>query len=67
MTNDIGTVTMLNRTMLVFLTVIFSASAVLAQDKKLEPFNFAYASVTGNRAPLRVGRDNEILEKHGLI
>ena len=51
---------------LAFFCLILSTSAALAQDKKLEPFNFAYASVTGNRAPLWVGRDNGIFEKYGL-
>ena len=51
---------------LAFFCLILSTSAALAQDKKLEPFNFAYASVTGNRTPLWVGRDNGIFEKYGL-
>ena len=54
---------MTTRILLVLSILIISTGAALAQDRKAEPFNFAYASVTGNRAPLFVGRDNGIFEK----
>jgi ABC-type nitrate/sulfonate/bicarbonate transport system substrate-binding protein len=42
------------------------AGSVPAQEKKLEPFVVAYTAVTGNRAPLWVGKDARIFEKYGL-
>ncbi len=36
------------------------------QEKKLEPLNVSYASVTGTRAPLWIAKDMGLFEKHGL-
>ena len=41
-------------------------SVARAQEKKLEPVSISYASVTGTRAPLWIGKDMGIFEKHGL-
>ena len=38
----------------------------ISQERKLEPFIAAYASVTANRAPLWIARDTGLFEKYGL-
>ena len=42
------------------------ASAVAAQEKKLEPLVVSYASVSGSRAPLWIAKEMGLFEKYGL-
>src|SRR5882724_4939292 len=42
------------------------ASAVAAQDKRLEPVVVSYASVSGSRAPLWIAKEMGLFEKYGL-
>jgi NitT/TauT family transport system substrate-binding protein len=46
--------------------IFLSVASAQGQERKLEPFVFAYTSVTGNRAPIWVGKDAGIFEKYGL-
>ena len=46
--------------------IFLSVASARGQERKLEPFVFAYTSVTGNRAPIWVGKDAGIFEKYGL-
>ena len=42
------------------------ASVGHSQEKKLEPLNVSYASVSGTRIPLWIAKDTGLFEKHGL-
>ena len=46
--------------------IFLSVASAQGQERKLDPFVFAYTSVTGNRAPIWVGKDAGIFEKYGL-
>ena len=46
--------------------IFLSVASARGQERKLEPFVLAYTSVTGNRAPIWVGKDAGIFEKYGL-
>ena len=54
------------RGIFVVLVILFSVASARGQEKKLEPFVLAATSVTGNRAPIWVGKDAGIFEKYGL-
>ena len=46
--------------------IFLSVASAQGQERKLVLFVFAYTSVTGNRAPIWVGKDAGIFEKYGL-
>ena len=48
------------------LGVFLASTAVLAQDKKLDPLIVSYSSFTGNRAPLWIAKETGLYEKYGL-
>ena len=54
------------RGIFVVFVILFSVASARGQEKRLEPFVFAATSVTGNRAPIWVGKDAGIFEKYGL-
>lgn len=51
------------------LVVLFALGSGIAQEKaerKLQPLNVSYASVTGSRIPLWIAKDTGLFEKYGL-
>ena len=46
--------------------VFLNPQFAISQERKLEPFIVAYASVTANRAPLWIAKDTGLFEKYGL-
>lgn len=51
------------------LVVLFALGSGIAQEKaerKLQPLNVSYASVTGSRIPLWIAKDAGLFEKYGL-
>ena len=63
---SVATPTMKQRAAFTIFAILFSSAVAPAQEKKLDPFIFAYTSVTGNRAPIWVGKDAGIFEKYGI-
>src|SRR5437870_5235109 len=63
---SVATPTMKQRAAFTIFAILFSSAVAPAQERKLDPFVFAYTSVTGNRAPIWVGKDAGIFEKYGL-
>jgi NitT/TauT family transport system substrate-binding protein len=48
------------------LLLLFSATGLTAQEKKLDSFTISYASVSGTRGPLWIAKDLGLFEKYGL-
>jgi NitT/TauT family transport system substrate-binding protein len=48
------------------LILCISPAVVSSEEKKLEPLNASYPSVTGNMAPLWIAKEKRLFEKHGL-
>jgi len=48
------------------LLLLFSVTALTAQEKKLDSFTISYASMSGTRGPLWIAKDLGLFEKYGL-